>query len=395
MKATFDKSVNVANRLSPIDHVFTGRGAYPINFAFVYNGLLDSAKLRKCLDEVLEDFPPLSSRLKVHEENTYILEHKVSCYTWNLQKSETDPTKASLQEMMDSLECAKSIPGEPLLKITLTHFRDKSCLGISISHCVGDGHSYFMFLMSWVSRFWGKDYVKPVIDRNVLTPESVLLISPTPDQIFANTGLSFSSQVRLNEKNNLGWEIFDFNGQEIEDLYLQTSSQIATRLSKNDVMTAYIWKKFVDRHHVGSDKLANSCAYDYRKMFSKIDERYFGNAVLGSSFEIDSDEFKRLSLAELSERISINTKAVNEQSVINSLQCLESFRLRNGLHKLSHLHVANPDFGFIVTNLSKLPINLLNFGLGAPIDFRFLTHSKRAAAILPLPSGGIRVQMGF
>ena len=34
-------------RLSPIDHVFTGRGAYPIEFVFAYGGPLDAEPTRR------------------------------------------------------------------------------------------------------------------------------------------------------------------------------------------------------------------------------------------------------------------------------------------------------------------------------------------------------------
>lgn len=386
---------DIPNRLSPVDHVFTGRGAYPINFVFVYDGLLDSVKLQKSLDEVLGDFFPLSSRLKVHDEKTYVLEQKVSSYTWNFQKSGINPLKASLKDMAGFVESSLSIPGEPLFKVTVTHCGNKSCLGVSISHCLVDGYSYFMFLTSWASRFWGKDYVRPFTDRNILNPKKTLSSSPTSDEIFLNTGLAFSAKERPNEANEVIWETFDFTNEEIDKIYRATSSEAESRLSKNDVITAYVWKKFLEDHHLVSGILNNSCAYDYRRIFSKIDGRYFGNAIRCASFQIDSLEFRRLSLAELAKRVSSTIKAVNEQSIESSLECLETFRLINGLGKLNHFHVADPDCGFLVTNLSKLPVHQLNFGLGTPLEFRILTPAKRTAVLLPLPGDGVRVQIAL
>lgn len=57
--------------LSPIDHVFTGVGAYPIEFAFAYDGTLDPGRLRASLDQTLESFWPLRSKLVKVAEDAY------------------------------------------------------------------------------------------------------------------------------------------------------------------------------------------------------------------------------------------------------------------------------------------------------------------------------------
>ena len=49
--------------LSPIDHVFTGVGSYPIEFVFAYGSRLDEERLRASLEAVLEHFPPMRSQL--------------------------------------------------------------------------------------------------------------------------------------------------------------------------------------------------------------------------------------------------------------------------------------------------------------------------------------------
>ena len=58
--------------LSPIDHVFTGAAAYPLEFVFAYGGTIDPDRLRASLQRVLESFPPFSSRLACQDER-YVL----------------------------------------------------------------------------------------------------------------------------------------------------------------------------------------------------------------------------------------------------------------------------------------------------------------------------------
>ena len=48
--------------LSPIDYVFTGRGAYPIEFVFAYDGTIDAGRLEESLRRALAAFPPAGSR---------------------------------------------------------------------------------------------------------------------------------------------------------------------------------------------------------------------------------------------------------------------------------------------------------------------------------------------
>ncbi|MCK5467178.1 MAG: hypothetical protein KAI99_01670, partial [Cyclobacteriaceae bacterium] len=50
--------------LSPIDHVFTGAGSYPIEFVFSYNSQIDEKRLVNSFKETLKFFPPLQSKLQ-------------------------------------------------------------------------------------------------------------------------------------------------------------------------------------------------------------------------------------------------------------------------------------------------------------------------------------------
>ena len=50
-------------RLSPIDHVFTGVGAYPLEFVFAYGGRMDADRLAESLRRALALFPAAGSRL--------------------------------------------------------------------------------------------------------------------------------------------------------------------------------------------------------------------------------------------------------------------------------------------------------------------------------------------
>jgi len=73
--------------------------------------------------------------------------------------------------------------------------------------------------------------------------------------------------------------------------------------------------------------------------------------------------------------------------VLHSLRQLEALRRAEGPEALSRLHVAHPEAGLLVTNLSRVPVARLDFGSGAPSDYRIMTPAPRTAAVLPLQDG--------
>lgn len=71
--------------------------------------------------------------------------------------------------------------------------------------------------------------------------------------------------------------------------------------------------------------------------------------------------------------------SITKESYIQYLDRLETIVAKKEMHKLKPY---DPETGCLVTNLSKLPVNRLNFGTGEP-DFIFpLTIEKNSAAVL-------------
>jgi hypothetical protein len=54
---------------------------------------------------------------------------------------------------------------------------------------------------------------------------------------------------------------------------------------------------------------------------------------------------------------------------------------------MEHVHLKHPARGLIVTNLTRIPIRDLDFGVGAPADFSFYSDIFGSAALLPAENG--------
>jgi hypothetical protein len=54
---------------------------------------------------------------------------------------------------------------------------------------------------------------------------------------------------------------------------------------------------------------------------------------------------------------------------------------------MEEIHVVPPQHGMLVTNISRLPMQSLDFGAGLPTALRTLSSTQRAAAILQAEDG--------
>src|SRR4030042_5584546 len=153
--------------LSPVDHLFTGPLSQPITFAFHYSSRLDPDALRKSLDWTLGHFPLLRSQLEKISDTDYGFRITGDGLSFECQESDARPDSASIEAFIMSV---RSGEGEPLTKIRLILYPEKSTLAVSISHAIVDGFSYFHFLSSWVRLHKGERILPPSSDRDGLFP---------------------------------------------------------------------------------------------------------------------------------------------------------------------------------------------------------------------------------
>ena len=174
--------------LSPIDYVFTGAGSHPITFAFAYEGTLDPAHLRVSLEKTLVHFPLLRSKLiRVSGEAYAFLPAGGGLSFETSRSAETFADTGDLDQFVSPVA---STEGEPLTRIKLTQTPGGSVLGVSISHALVDGFSYFHVLSSWARIAQEQRILEPAHQRESLIPEPPRLQGPiTPGDVLARCGL--------------------------------------------------------------------------------------------------------------------------------------------------------------------------------------------------------------
>jgi hypothetical protein len=100
-----------------------------------------------------------------------------------------------------------SIPGEPLTKIRLSQTSKGSVLGVSVSHALVDGFSFFHFLSSWARIAQGKRILSPVHNREMLTAVAIdHEENVAADDLLTRCGLFLGRQHRKNETPSIDEE---------------------------------------------------------------------------------------------------------------------------------------------------------------------------------------------
>ena len=90
-----------------------------------------------------------------------------------------------------------SLEGHPLTKIKLTQTPNGSVLGVSISHALADGFSYFYFLISWANICRSESFFNPYLDRDVvLSHLKIKAGTIESDKMYSDCGLFFRKQAR-------------------------------------------------------------------------------------------------------------------------------------------------------------------------------------------------------
>jgi hypothetical protein len=135
--------------LSPIDHVFVGAGAYPITFLLHYPGGLDVAKLRPALQRALAVHWPLACTLAVTDEQRYVFVSAARQIEIQEAHTASKFSAANRDAYAQFIDGVRSRVGEDLCRVRVTHGANGAVLGVSISHALTDGFSYFSFLMNW------------------------------------------------------------------------------------------------------------------------------------------------------------------------------------------------------------------------------------------------------
>ncbi len=374
--------------LTPVDYVFTGVGSQPITFVFYFSKQIHSFALKKSLKGALDVFPILRSQLKRKSEKDYEYALTRDGYTFDVVESDL-PFEVS-RKVTDYITPVQSLEGHPLTKIQLTQTPNGSVLGVSLSHALVDGFSYFYFMVSWASIYRGDSFFKPYLDRDVvLSFLKTKAGTIEPDMIYSDCGLFYQDLPRKFLTGHPDIERFLISDETMGQHIEKGKHDLGVSLTKNDVIAALLWKKYIMMWNsdLGNPMTFLTCPFDFRRVMPGFPPNYFGCPLCFTAASIDMEYLSVSTVEDLAIRIRQSVKEIKSDFVLNSLSSLEKLRLQDGLTAMDKVHLRHPQQGMIVTNLTRMPLKDIDFGYGPPAHFLAYVEIHSSAAILPAVNG--------
>jgi Transferase family len=363
--------------LSALDHMCT-QNAGPIELVFHYRAKLDAQRVVDAFHATAGEFIGMAGR--VVQVDAHNLAFDLSRDAAEIRVV-TEAAAVPLSACVDSVELRL---GAALARARITQLGDQgSAVGLSMSHAVADGYGFFLFIAAWAARARGQDFPQPNCSRTALSnpgARSAKVAAPPSRDSLRQAGL-----VVLDEP--VSAKPFRTEERRLPADWIDEHKRLAAehKLSFNDVLCAALWKDALQDSSAETVMLA--CPVDLRRHQPALGPLFFGNADLHASLELTPRELRELSIPELGQRIRDQIRALPNH-IDAAIEELERFRAAHGLAILPRVYVYPPERGLLVSNMSRIPLEPLDFGAGAPERLERSAWRPSARTCFLLPGAG-------
>lgn len=363
--------------LSGMDYYFYRRERYTIRYVFKYQGRIDVAHFLRSVDRLKALLPVLTAKIVAVSDCESALKMSTDSLPVRFQVFEKTPTAVLAGDGSSLVDSLQNVQNESLVKLTLTHCEDDSYVGVCFSHLLGDGYSCIRFLHLLSQCFLNQE-IKNLPDyqsRHLLDSRRISNVAVDSDRLFSSSGY-----VMPRPAPELHFHHEELHVSTSDLKALRTECSRHGQVSTNDALMAFLIRRYANRIATTTDaKLLVRCPVDYRRIYPGLPLDYFGNAVQDAVAGFDSAGFDDLNLSDIAKVIRASVEEVGPQSIEKQLVCFNDLRMQQGIKAFED--VSCP--GLLVTNLSKLPLNDLNYGVGGPKEILLVPDHPRLAVILP------------
>jgi hypothetical protein len=357
--------------ISQVDALFAN-GSYPIEFLFYFKTGLDTQKIRRALKKLSAVFWPVFGEYKegiisfeTYDEDEYYIEETVDG-EFIIPPTEKEKWEAYSRFSLHDMR--------KLFRLKVTRFRNGVILVPRMYHLAGDGYSYFYFLSSLAG----------------LTQQTLL---PSPSSMMQRFFKPHHNRTILKDFSfrSIEWDASRRNTRfrlanvivprkDVDRMIREVSETHDFRISTNDILSARALKELHKKQReMGDETVELTIPIDVRRQVKEYGRRFFGNGIMLHTTKIEEKDIQNFPVDKLAMLIRKAMPLVSTQLYIDYLSRLEDI-LSEG--KPEKFRPFDPDSGYLVTNISRLPTHKLDFGSGPP-DFIFpFTGEKNAAAVM-------------
>jgi NRPS condensation-like uncharacterized protein len=368
------------NRLhiSQIDTFFAS-GIYPIEFLFYFKNSVKTNRIRAALKKIAATFWPLFGTYDagIIRFNGY---DEAACFEEEVCK-EAFNIDASHDEIYQTYAHAVPTRLKKLFFLKIMQYNNGTVLLPKLNHLGGDGYSYFYFL-SLLAAISQRSYIpfKKGIMRHAFKPDH-------NRTILRHFQLKDIPVAPFREQGSLRIQFEKVNRDSVHARVKAIAADSGHSVSTNDVLSAMILKKSAERQkELFGETVQLTIPVDVRRKIKEYGPKFFGNSLQFNLISFRKTDIMQMDSQKIAVRIRQAMPAVSKKDYLDYLAAIEEMISKKQTEKLRPY---DPDRGCLVTNLSKMPVNRLNFGSGNP-DLVFpLTIAKNSAAILADPNNFI------
>jgi Transferase family len=252
-----------------------------------------------------------------------------------------------------------------------------SSIALNFSHALADGYGCFLFLAAWAAECRGQAGHAPYCERKLLNASEAASPERAPRSgMMRDAGFTLASEDARGPR--LPWR---------ERMRSAASFAAAgaadQRVSQNDVLCATLWQELEAEAEERATHFI--CANDVRRQLGPAGPVYFGNATLIATVSRSTSELRAADTLTVATWIR-DAIAGTPAKMKDALAELEQVRSAYGLALLPCIRTM-PEQGLSVTNLSRVPFAVVDFGRGAPSGADLTAEAPRQQCSIVLAAG--------
>lgn len=357
--------------ISQVDTIFAN-GSYTIEFLLYYKNKINTQKIRSALKKLSADFWPIFGQYEsgiIHFDE-YV---ESDCFDEEIV-NEVFYSDLSYRDFYDKYNEAVPANLKKLFFLKIIQYENGTLLIPKMKHLAGDGYSYFYFL-SVLAQITQNKYIpfKNRIIRSLSKPNH----HRTKLRKFK---LSDIRLTQVKEVKDVTIEDEYISKSDIKKMIREIADKSNEKVSTNDILSAMVVRKLIEiqKDKVKDEYLLNM-PIDVRRNIKEYGSRFFGNGLMFNQIQFKTERILKSEIGKIAIQIRQGMPEISTQSYKDYLQSLEDIIQKK---QTDLLRSYDPEIGCLVTNLSRLPANRLNFGTGNPALIFPLTIGKNAASVL-------------
>lgn len=340
-------------------------GTEPNEVLLFYKKVWTFDEVKESFLKAAHHFNLFSSRLIMIDDDKYALQYCTDAVDFHeLPPIDDTFNNINIDEIKKKIVKVKTLPGEPLLSLTVIQLKDGKLGGVSCSHAIGDGVSLTLFLAIWGSVIEGKDLPMPSKQR-LFTGKPIS--SDKIDKVFTPPLSELSDVIKDRLKSSKIERYIKrdyFSGEFINEIKNQAKSENEKYIiSGNQIITASLIKKYYNDILPHSDRIRLRSPINLRDVHPDIDSMYIGNGYFDSITEFTKDEIEKMSIPQIAYRLKESIIDLRNEKYIREIAYLSKYGIEFNADMMKNYSLYNIDTDIVSSNLTHLN-DLASLGIG-------------------------------